>query len=215
MHAGLNWTGYLPPVSLPITFALQSIAGHYLRVVDVGADPVTVYMPTLPQFSFLTTLHPGRAYLIYMLDAMPLTYPDSALALETPVDPKEGERYAEQVLKSCGPATKTPDFTLLYGQARLNGRPADPGAKIEVLGANGAVVACTLARENGQFGFAAVFGADPLNGIAGPQSQEALRFRINGAMDESSAWTWTSDHDTHWLDLSANGHQLFLPAINR
>lgn len=215
MHAGLNWTGYLPPVSLPITYALQSIAGHYLRVVDVGADPVTVYMPTLPQFSFLTTLHPGRAYLIYMLDAMPLTYPDSALAPDTPVDPKEGERYAEHVLKSCGPATKTPDFTLLYGQARLNGRPADPGAKIEVLGANGAVVACTLARENGQFGFAAVFGADPLNGIAGPQSQEALRFRINGVMDESSAWTWVSDHDTHWLDLSANGHQLFLPAINR
>lgn len=72
LHLGWNWVGYLPRVPLPVSEALQSIDGSYLRTLSLSK----VYVPGLPDgFSTLDELEPGQGYLIYMTEPGALVYP--------------------------------------------------------------------------------------------------------------------------------------------
>jgi len=71
LHEYWNWVGYLPTTTLPITVALQSIKGHYLRVLSQDKT----YDPAHSELSDLLTPEPSQGYLIHATDNVTLTYP--------------------------------------------------------------------------------------------------------------------------------------------
>jgi len=208
LHRGWNWTGYLPEISLPVTVALQSIAGQYLQVTDGSKT----YDPALPDFSTLTQLDPGKGYLIYASAAVSLTYPagGGTAAAAAP----EGRSGV------CPEAAETPFFTFLYGDIRINGQPAAAGARIEAITPRGQVAGCFTVDRAGQYGFLPVYGDDGGNPpIPGFREGEPIALRVNGAaITLPSPLAWTDDKSSHRLDLAVGDDdekRIYLPVITR
>jgi hypothetical protein len=167
LHTGWNWIGYLPTAQLAVTTALESIAGKYLLVTN-GRQ---TFDPALPAYSTLKQMTPGEGYLIRMTEAASLVYPaGGGAASESDLGPPEDV---------CSDAAVSPYFTMLYGTAWVNGLPALPGTKIELLTPEGEVAGCFTVRQSGQYGFVHVYGEDDI-GTPGFKPDEALRFRVNG-----------------------------------
>jgi len=205
LHAGWNWIGYLPSVTLPITQALQSIAGQYQRVLSVDK----AFDPALPAYSTLHFLEPGKGYLIYTNQAITLTYPSGG-ALQG-VEPRISAAFA------CADLRPTPQFTLLYGNLSLAGHPAPVGSRVEVLTPRGELAGCFVVEKPGLVGLMPVYGADAraTPPLAGFQEGEALAFRINGMPVEAAALTWQDDWTAHAITLQGDGVQIYLPLVVR
>ena len=205
LHPGWNWIGYLPEATLPITVALQSIAGQYQRVLSLDKT----YDPALPGYSTLHSLEPGKGYLIYANQAVTLTYPTgSGLLNVTP------ERVATS---GCGNLNPTPQFTLLYGDLLLGDRPAPAGSRVEVLTPRGEVAGCFVLQKPGIIGFMQVYGEDAAlpPTIAGFRAGEPLAFRVNGIPVEIEAQVWQDDWTPHAIMLRADYVQVYLPLVLR
>jgi len=205
LHAGWNWIGYLPSVTLPITQALQSIAGQYQRVLSVDK----AFDPALPAYSTLHFLEPGKGYLIYTNQAITLTYPSGG-ALQG-VEPRVSAAFA------CADLRPTPQFTLLYGNLSLAGHPAPVGSRVEVLTPRGELAGCFVVEKPGLVGLMPVYGADAraTPPLAGFQEGEALAFRINGMPVEAAALTWQDDWTAHAITLQGDDMQIYLPLVVR
>jgi hypothetical protein len=167
LHTGWNWIGYLPSMQLAITTALASIAGQYLLVTN-GRQ---TFDPALPAYSTLKQMTPGEGYLIRMTENATLVYPEAG----------GGSSDGDSGLPGdvCSDAAVSPHFTMLYGTVWVNGLPALPGTKIEVLTREGEVAGCFTVHQSGQYGFVHVYGEDDI-GTPGFKPYEALRFRVNG-----------------------------------
>jgi hypothetical protein len=206
LHQGWNWIGYLPQATLPVTQALQSIAGLYQRVLSLDKT----YDPALPEFSTLKEMRPGEGYLIYMNQAATLTDPAGGGA------GGPGSRGAEEALESGCPGQPTPYATLVYGTLSLNGAPAPPGTRVEVVTPRGEVAGCFVVERVGQYGLMHVYGADntaqpPIGGF---QEGELLRFRVDGIpADASVALSWQDDKAPHEVNLEVRLHSVYLPLI--
>jgi len=189
LHTGWNWVGYLPDVTLPVTVALQSIAGKYLLVHSMDKT----FDPALPNFSTLKQMKPGEGYLIRMTEGADLVYPSGVGAAA------EVARVEEDEI--CAGALPSPYFMVLYGTVWVNGVPALPGTKVEVLTPRGDIAGCFRVQQGGRYGFVHVFGADDM-GTPGFWADEALRFRVNG--QEIAPLTpvlWGDDKAPHRVDL--------------
>jgi hypothetical protein len=188
LHAGWTWFGYLPEVSLPVTVALESIAGKYLMVTN-GRQ---TFDPTLPEFSTLKQMKPGEGYLIRMTEAADLVYPAGG-ASAAGIDTAEAEL--------CADAPASPYFTVLYGTLWLNGLLALPGTKVEVLTPRGDVAGCFTVQQGGRYGFVHVYGEDDI-GTLGFRADEAMTFRINGQeIVPATPMLWSDDKALHKVDL--------------
>jgi len=206
LHKGWNWIGYLPQATLPVTQALQSIAGLYQRVLSLDKT----YDPALPEFSTLKEMKSGEGYLIYMNQAATLTYPAGGGA------GGPGSRGAEEALELGCPGQPTPYATLVYGTLSLNGAPAPAGTRVEVVTSRGEVAGCFVVVRAGQYGLMHVYGADntaqpPIGGF---QEGEPLHFRVGGIPASTSiAPSWQDDKTPHRVDLNVGLYPLYLPLI--
>jgi len=206
LHNGWNWIGYLPETALPITEALQSIDGSYLRVLDLDAT----YDPALPEFSTLHEMCPGKGYLIRVTGPVTLTYPTGGGTASTGKQPERTAMYTG--------AAATPYFTLIYGRVTINGQPARTGTRVEVLTLQGNVAACFVVQNAGQYGLVHVYGKDetatPV--IPGFRAGEPLRFRVNGNKAvHSTTVLWQDDKEPHMVNLDVEADQIFLPLLVR
>jgi hypothetical protein len=206
LHQGWNWIGYLPQATLPVTQALQSIAGLYQRVLSLDKT----YDPSLPEFSTLKEMKEDEGYLIYMNQAATLTYPAGGGA------GGQGSRGAEEAIESGCPGQPTPYATLVYGTLSLNGAPAPAGTRVEVVTPRGEVAGCFVVVRAGQYGLMHVYGADntaqpPIGGF---QDGEPLRFQVNGILASTSiAPSWQDDKTPHRVNLNVGLYPLYLPLI--
>jgi len=204
LHQGWNWIGYLPEATQPITQALQSIEGHYQRVLSLDKT----YDVSLPEFSTLKEMRPGEGYLIYATDPVTLTYPSGGAALA--VQPS----LAETV---CADIAPTPYLTLVYGQVTINGQPAPVGTRVEVLSPRGELAGCFVVQRPGQYGLMHVYGEDATAepSIAGFRADEPLRFRVNGLeIVPPEGVVWQDDKVPHRVDLAVElerRYRLYLP----
>lgn len=205
LHAGWNWIGYFPDVTMPITVALASIEGHYQRVHGLS----TTYDPALPEFSTLTTMKPGEGYLIYANDPVTLTYPCGVGA--SVVLPSSEPDLCQAIMP-------TPWATIVYGHITINGRPAPVGTRVDILTPRGEVAGCCVVTDAGLYGMTDAYGADdsaspPIPGFA---DGEPVTFRVNGWQARTSeALSWESDLTPHRVDLSVTVRQEHLPLIVR
>ncbi|RLC86209.1 MAG: hypothetical protein DRI79_10345 [Chloroflexi bacterium] len=200
LHTYWNWVGYLPTATLPITVALQSIEGHYLLVLSLDKT----FDPAHPELSDLLTMEPGQGYLIRATDPITLVYPAGGAA-----------RYRMQAVETPSDCAPTPFFTLVYGEARINGRPAPPGTRVEVLTPRGEVAGCAVVRQAGRYGYVHVYGADSSEPpIPGFRPGEPLAFRVNGLPAiPSGRVTWRDAWEPHAVNLSVWVRSVYLPVV--
>jgi len=214
LHQGWNWIGYLPQATLPVTQALQSIAGLYQRVLSLDKT----YDPALPEFSTLKEMRSGEGYLIYMNQAATLTYPaGGGTGMQGSGGAEEqGSTSAPLHLCTSAQLQPTPYATLVYGTLSLNGAPAPAGTRVEVVTPRGEVAGCFVVVRAGQYGLMYVYGADDTAQppIGGFQEGEPLRFRVNGIPASTSiAPSWQDDKAPHRVDLNVGLYPLYLPLI--
>jgi len=205
LHTGWNWIGYLPAGTLPITQALQSIDGEYQRVLSLDKT----YDPSLPEYSTLRLMEPGRGYLIHANQAVTLTYPAGSTTAS--VEP-QGVTSA-----ACAGLAPTPTFMLLYGELWLGGQPAPAGSLLEVLTPRGEIAGCFELDRPGVIGLMHVYGEDttatpPIDGF---RDGEPLAFRVNGVLTEGEVLYWSDDWSPHAIALSAELAQVYLPIVIR
>lgn len=201
LHAGWNWIGAPCAVTATAT-ALESIAGHYQRVLSLNKT----YDPALPAYSNLTELRPGEGYLIYITDPVTLTYPT------VPLQPVEMEEPATSVCEGIAP---TPLATLVYGQIQWAASPAPAGSRVEFLTPRGEVAGCGIVMEDGILPFTHVYGADS-GEAAGFAEGELIYVRMNGMdLAEPLDFTWQDDKAPHGIDVAVDvdGLKIYLPAI--
>ncbi len=205
LHPGWNWIGYLPQVALPITEALQSIAGQYQRVLSVDKT----FDPALPGYSTLRVMEPGQGYLLYANQAITLVYPtgNAILNVATRTETNVG----------CVGLSPTPQFTLVYGKLLINERPAPVGSRVEALTPRGDVAGCVVLETSGDIGFMHVYGEDDAGSpsIGGFREGEVLTFRVNGMPVEFTPLVWRDDWSPHSVSLQVDYMQVYLPMIIR
>ena len=206
LHRGWNWVGYLPEGTWPITLALQSIDGQYQRVVG----DVDSYDPSLPPgFNFLLTMEPGEGYWLYASNDTTLVYPAGP--------PPSPRMWKRDTARQCPPFARTPYFNLVYGQITVNGLPARPGSRVEVVTLRGEVAGCFTVQHEGLFGLMPVYGEDttlnpPLPGF---RPGEPLTFRVNGLPAETpNTLFWQDDKEPHAAEVQAT-RRVYLPLILR
>ncbi len=204
LHQGWNWIGYLPEETLPTTQALQSIEGHYQRVLSLDK----VYDPALPEFSTLQEMSSGEGYLIYASNPVTLTYPAGGGG-GLGVQPSTRET-------ACADVAPTPYLTLIYGYITINGQPASIGTRIDVVTPRGEIAGCFVVEQVGQYGLMHVYGADGTAEppIPGFQESELLDFRVNGITANASiVLSWQDDKAPHEVNLDATVHSVYLPLM--
>lgn len=204
LHAGWNWIGG-PQVSRTVETALASIAGSYRRVINL----TKAYDTSLPaSFNSLKNLIPGEGYLIYVTQAVNLTYPVDVSSPQASMDMDNLD------VDACSSAQPTPNLTLIYGNISINGLPAPTGTKVEAVTPRGEVAGCGVIEEPGILPLMHVYGTE--GEIGGFAEGEPIQLRVNGLMAKAdSVLTWTNDKDTHPVTLNTNWLKLFLPLIDR
>jgi hypothetical protein len=208
LHTGWNWVGYLPTTTLPITTALESIAGSYLRVVgDRGS-----YQPSLePQYITLWDMQPGEGYLIRATQALTLTYPAGNTT-------QAAAAITKHPTSACQQVARTPALSLVYGRVDFGDRPAPLGTVVEALTPRGEVAGCFQVTTAGYFGIMSLYGEDASTNqlSAGFRHGEQVSFRVNGLLAKpSSALVWQDDLETHNTNLRVDLFRLYLPLINK
>jgi hypothetical protein len=208
LQAGLNWVGYLPAATLPITTALQSISGQLVRVADGNGG---IYEPTNPTFSTLKQMTPGRGYLIYASAATTLTYPVlQGTAAETAVTP-----IALTPEGGCPVVPVTPHYTAIYGALTLVDGPAPVGTVVEALTPRGELAGCFQVQTSGAYGFLTLFGADQtVADSPGFRVGDPITLRIAGqAVLLPEPFRWQDDKQTHEIAVGSlpRPWQVYLP----
>jgi hypothetical protein len=208
LTAGWRWVGYCVGASLPVTAALQSIAGQYDMVLgERGA-----YVAGLPpEFQSLRELRQGAGYLIRMTADGTLVYPAGA----------QGSQGAEE-LRSKGAEEQgctvqpTPYLTLVYGQIEVDGNPAPAGTRVEAVTPRGEVAGCFIVQHEGAFGVMPVYGADADGVTPGFRKGEAIAWRVNGQPAAGPEMVWADEREAHQVRLEvsrAGGRAIYLPVI--
>ena len=99
----------------------------------------------------------------------------------------------------------TPYFTEYYGNVTVGGMSAPIDAVVEAVSAQGVQAGCFVVTIPGLYGYMRVYGADAATGTPGMASNEAVIFKVNGAVATSAPATvlWSGDNGQHVVDLSA------------
>ena len=142
-----------------------------------------------------------------MLLRFPFAHPTRWFALVTLLclllAPLPGARAnAPQV--SCT-AQPTPYFTEYYGDIIVGGVSAPIDAVVEAVNSQGVQAGCFVVTIPGIYGYLRVYGADAATGTPGMASNEAVTFKVNGAVATSvpASVLWSGDNGQHEVDLSA------------
>jgi hypothetical protein len=202
LHQGWNWIGYVPTQTLPITVALQSIAGQYQLVLG----QYDTYDPDLPDFSTLQEMSAGEGYMIYANTAVTLTYPTAA--------PNNNTQSPSRPSASNVPLT--PYFTIVYGEIQVNGRPAPPGTIVAAMTPRGDVAGRFTIQQPGVLGMFSLYGEDEtaVPAIPGFRAGEEIVWLINGrTVEPAFSLRWQNDWEPHAVTLDLSGYWIYLPAI--
>jgi hypothetical protein len=210
LHAGVNWVGYLPSSSMPVTVALQSIAGQYLRVASIDK----LYDPALPQFSTLSLLEPGKGYSIYATQDASLIYSSGSSSFGNEAAPVSEQ--ASETKPVCTGLPVSPYYTVIYGEAKVAGQPMARGTVVRALTNTGVVVGCAVVGEEGRYGFMMVYGAGAgSEDLQGMQTGESIRLQFGGMDVGETPYVWAADQDLHRFDVEFTGYRIHLPAVSR
>ncbi|MBN1889863.1 MAG: right-handed parallel beta-helix repeat-containing protein [Thermoflexales bacterium] len=201
LYTGWNLVSYLPDVSMPVTRALDSIAGDYTLVQSFDGGGKT-YMPGQPLYSDLAEMEPGFAYWIKASGVVSLTYP-GYLAERSPSETSSSSTAAQGAAASYffTPTTEWADF---YGVATLSGYSAPRNASVVAYDPSGVAAGAFTVHTPPYYGFLHVYADDPNTaGDEGAQAGDEIRFTINGRLaTPSKSATWTARGDATELNLN-------------
>ncbi len=182
LESGWNLVSYLPEQTLPITTALQSIAGKYTVVLGSDGGGRSYYPELSAELNTLTVMTPGAGYWVRMSEAATLVYPTSA-----------GSLPAGLTSRDSGPTLTadrmalTPWWVNFYGTAMAGlSAPLDPGTEILAINTQEIVCGSAVVGDDGQFGLLPCYGLNPTAAGSG----ETIRFETaDGVYLGTAKWT--------------------------
>ncbi len=108
--------------------------------------------------------------------------------------------------ESCPTVQRTPQFTIAYGNATIDGNPAPVGTIVNAYDPRGHLVGCTEVKSEGIYPSMYIYGEDGTVDppIPGMRTGEEVVFQVNDLNTTSApALPWTNDRDIHQVTLTA------------
>jgi hypothetical protein len=180
---GWNLVSYLPEQTLPITEALQSIAGQYTAVLGFEEEALSYY-PELPAaMNTLTVMRPGTGYWIWASEATTLVYPTHVESPPAEME-NQGRRSVQNTLAFM---SHPPWWVNFYGTAKdWDNLPLAPGTKILAINAYGEVCGTTVMSPDGTFGLLTCY----VRNLTAAGNGETIRFMTDdGIYLGATKWT--------------------------
>ena len=107
---------------------------------------------------------------------------------------------------ACPTVQRTPQFTIAYGNATIDGNPAPVGTVVSAYDPRGNLVGCTQVRTEGVYPSMYIYGEDNSVDppIPGMRTSEEVSFQVNDLNTTSApALPWVNDRDVHQVTLTA------------
>ncbi|MCX6033133.1 MAG: proprotein convertase P-domain-containing protein, partial [Chloroflexi bacterium] len=235
LAAGWNLVSYLPQTSLPVTVALESIAGQYTVVQGFDHGAQSFYPDLDPLFNTLQVMQPGLGYWIRATQAVTLTYPSSAISMtvsaaglrllsvaQSRMSPRalivgQDARMASirQTERAAG-VTPTSAWADFSGPALTADAAALPvGTLVKAVDPQGTVCGATTVTTEGRYGLLACYGDDPdTPADEGAAPGETIRLVVAGQTVGTGTWLAQGEHQ--WTPLGkVNLWRLFLPRVEQ
>jgi hypothetical protein len=217
MNAGWELVSYLPNTPQAPSLALFSIDAN-LKLAR-AYDPSSGYSSYYPGFAGLSDLdmmRPGYGYWMYMGAADNLIY-SAGLTPSSLEETAIVKRDQPTVVGKGQPAAAVPTVMDLYSMnVSIDGEVAPVGTVVEILDADGKVLASREVTTEGVLGLVHLLGDVSITeDDEGAVSGEALTFRIQDSDVElvgSEPITWTAN-DVRKLDLRFEAVQSLLPRV--
>jgi hypothetical protein len=221
-----NLVSYLPQTSLPVTVALESIAGKYAVVQGFDHGAQSFYPDLDPSFNTLQMMQPGMGYWIRATQTVTLIYPATitgtvpiSTALRVLGIGYSNTQYPisdiRQVEADAG-VTPTNTWVDFYGPAKTADGAALPvGTVIKAVDPQGVVCGVTVIMAAGQYGLLACYGDDPdtpedEGGAPGEQIRLIAGERVLGI------GYWLGNGERQWVALGkVNLWRQFLPHVGQ
>jgi hypothetical protein len=230
LAAGWNLVSYLPQTALPVTVALQSIAGQYTVVQGFDHGAQSFYPDLDPIFNTLQTMRPGLGYWIRATQAVTLTYPVTdtvqvlGIGYSVPIGPNTQYPISDirQVEADAGirPTNAWVDF---YGPAvgsgvqllNQQGAALPVGAVVKAVDPQGVVCGATVVTTEGQYGLLACYGDDPdTPADEGAVVGDRVRLMVGGEV--LGIGYWVGRGERQWVALGKiNLWRQFFPAVGQ
>jgi subtilisin-like proprotein convertase family protein len=242
LAVGWNLVSYLPQTALPVTVALESIAGKYAVVQGFDHGAQSFYPDLDPLFNTLQVMQPGMGYWIRATQAVTLTYPSSAISvtvttagtrllsvaqpLVSPrallVDQAARSDQIRQAERAAGvqPMSAWVDF---YGPAvgsgvellNQQGAALPVGAVVKAVDPQGVVCGATVVTTAGQYGLLACYGDDPdTPADEGAVVGDRIRLMVGGEV--LGIGYWAGRGERQWVALGkVNLWRTYLPNLEQ
>ena len=217
MNAGWELVSYLPNTPQAPNMALYSIdANLTLARTYNPTDGYSSYYPGFAALSDLNMMQPGYGYWMYMGAADDLIY-NTSLSPSSLEEAPISKRDQPSTLTKSQTGSAVPTVMDLYSMnVTIDGEAAVAGTVVEILDANGTLLASRELTKDGVLGLTHLLGdVSVTEDDEGAVNGEALTFRIQGSDVElvgSQPITWTAN-EVAKLDLRFEEVQSLLPRV--
>ena len=149
LAAGWNLVGYLPHETLPVTQALEGIAGRYAAALGFAQTGLSYYPDLAASFNTLFDMAPASGYWIRANQAMTLHYPVTTMTATVPItttpaglSPAERVNLIRQAEQAAG-VVPTYEWMNFYGRVMLpEGTAAPTGTVVLAVDPQGVICGC-------------------------------------------------------------------------
>jgi hypothetical protein len=227
LAAGWNLVGYLPHPTLPVTTALQSIAGSYTAALGFEQTGLSYYPDLDARFNTLSEMTAASGYWIKASRTVTLTYPATAAVSSQAVtitgalapSPTNRLTLIRQTEESAG-VSPTFEWMNFYGTIALpDGSTAPTGTVVLAVDPQSVVCGATELAYPGQYGLLACYRDDPYTaGDEGAAPGDTIRLVISADGKQADGQvigtgTWAAHGSRQQVPPPRSVPRAYLPVI--
>ncbi len=231
LAAGWNLVSYLPQTSLPVTVALESIAGQYTVVQGFDHTAQSFYPDLDPLFNTLQVMQPGLGYWIRMTQAVTLTYPSSAISTtvsaaglrllsvapsrmspRTLIVGQDARMTSIRQTERAAGVTPTNAWVDFSGPAKqADGAALPVGTLVKAVDPQGVVCGAVVVTTEGQYGLLVCYGDDPdTPADEGAATGDTIRLVVAG--QTVGTGMWLAQGERQWAPVGQGDALAHIPA---
>ncbi len=231
LATGWNLVSYLPQTSLPVTVALESIAGQYTVVQGFDHTAQSFYPDLDPLFNTLQVMQPGLGYWIRMTQAVTLTYPSSAISTtvsaaglrllsvapsrmspRTLIVGQDARMTSIRQTERAAGVTPTNAWVDFSGPAKqADGAALPVGTLVKAVDPQGVVCGAVVVTTEGQYGLLVCYGDDPdTPADEGAATGDTIRLVVAG--QTVGTGMWLAQGERQWAPVGQGDALAHIPA---
>ena len=227
LAAGWNLIGYLPHETLPVTLALEGIAGRYDAALGFAQTGLSYYPDLAASYNTLFDMVPASGYWIRANQAMTLHYPVTTMTATVPItttpaelSPAERVNLIRQAEQAAG-VVPTYEWMNFYGRVMLpEGTAAPTGTVVLAVDPQGVICGSSVVAYPGQYGLLACYRDDPYTAAdEGAQPGDAIRLLtssdgIHPDGQVIGTGRWKANGDREQVPAQSSVQLQYLPLIS-